>query len=404
MSKAIIVELNKHHAIVLAEGGSFIKVKRKSDYWTVGQEIDSESLVTASRPILPLFSWKAGFAGAAAVLLLFFQFFYPFTGEQVYASVSMDMEPSIELEINKDLQVINMIAYNTQGEEVLRSLKNWEDKKIAYVTKEIFEISSKSGFVKPHQEVLITTTITEDISYTEEKKLKNHVNSLMQQEAKKQNLEMTSIVLSKKEKMKAEKYGISPGQYAILKAAEEKGQKMNTKDVQNQSLEKIAQKVGPVNELFDDQAPMRKNKQNTGQNNKIEHKNGIPEKEAQVSGHASNDQREKQAVTNEKEIPADKPKQKDSKDNDSSKGKTVEKPEEKNSELLIEKQPAVEKTEENVPQKEMPSERIEEKEQRSEAGSAVVPVVSVEEVSSYASVNNEVDANEMMNLPYNKAS
>ncbi|MFC0187743.1 anti-sigma factor domain-containing protein [Fictibacillus aquaticus] len=252
MSKAIIVELNKKHAIVLAEGGSFIKVPRKSSYKTIGQEIDASGMIQQKLRGFSFLNWKTSLAAAAAALMLFFQFFYPFTGQEVYASVSMEMEPSIEIEINKDLNVVDIQTYNEQGEDVLKSIDNWRGQPITAVTKKIFKLSSAKGFIKPHQEVLIATTITEDISTKEETAIKKHVSTLMQKEAKKQNLEMTSVVLSKKEKMKAAEYGISPGQYAILAAAKQKGHHMTANEVKNKSIRKISEEVGPVKNLFED--------------------------------------------------------------------------------------------------------------------------------------------------------
>jgi hypothetical protein len=250
MNKAIIVEVNSRHLIVLAEGGEFTKIKNPHTNHQVGQEITLPLKESRSFLFPSLFNWKTGSAVALAIILLFFQIFSPISGQGVYAYVGMDMDPSLELKIDENMNVLNILSFNEEGKDVLKHLQNWKNKDITIVTNDIFEISKKLGFLESDEEVLITTTLSEDIPEEKEQEMKERVNELMNKTAKAKSVEMTTIVISSKEREKAKKMNISPGQYAIYSAAKKSGIPITKKEITGKTLEEISAKVGPIKELL----------------------------------------------------------------------------------------------------------------------------------------------------------
>ncbi|OOE14095.1 anti-sigma factor domain-containing protein [Fictibacillus arsenicus] len=253
MNKAIIVEVNSRHLIVLAEGGEFKKIKNTNPAYTVGQEISIPVLKEKKNSIFSVFiNWKTGTAVALAIFLLFFQVLSPMSGEGAYAYVGMDMDPSLELKINEDMQVLDILSFNEQGHTVLEHMGEWKEKEIRYVTNQIFETCEDLGYLKAQEEVLITTTLSEEIPENKEKAIKKKVNEVMTETAKKKSVEMTTIVMSSKEREKAKKMKISPGHYAIYTAAKKSGIKISPKEVAGHTLEEISEKVGPIKELLEE--------------------------------------------------------------------------------------------------------------------------------------------------------
>ncbi|MFE1243388.1 anti-sigma factor domain-containing protein [Fictibacillus sp. NPDC058756] len=253
MNKAIIVEVNSRHLIVLAEGGEFKKIKNTNPAYTVGQEISIPVLKEKKDSIFSVFiNWKTGTAAALAIFLLFFQVLSPMSGEGAYAYVGMNMDPSLELKINEDMQVLEIFSFNEQGDTVLEHMGEWKEKEIGYVTNLIFEACEDLGYLKTKEEVLITTTLSEDIPENKEKEMKERVNEVMTKTAKKKSVEMTTIVMSSKEREKAKKMNISPGHYAIYTAAKKSGIKISAKEVAGQTIEEISEKVGPIKELLEE--------------------------------------------------------------------------------------------------------------------------------------------------------
>lgn len=272
MNKAIIVEVNSRHLIVLAEGGEFKKIKNTNPAYTVGQEISIPVLKEKKDSIFSVFfNWKTVTAAALAIFLLFFQVLSPVSGPGAYAYVGMDMDPSLELKINEDMQVLDILSFNEQGRTVLEHMGEWEEKEIGYVTNLIFEACEDLGYLKTQEEVLITTTLSEEIPENKEKAMKEKVNEVMTETAKKKSVEMTTIVMSSKEREKAKKMKISPGHYAIYTAAKRSGIKISPKEVAGHTIEEISEKVGPIKELLEE------NDGNVSASNKKEEQNQVYE-------------------------------------------------------------------------------------------------------------------------------
>ncbi|MCM3718729.1 anti-sigma-I factor RsgI family protein [Fictibacillus phosphorivorans] len=255
MNKAIIVEVNSRHLIVLAEGGEFKKIKNTNQNYTVGQEISIPVLQEEKSSFFSVFiNWKTVTATALAIFLLFFQVFSPLPGSGAYAYVGMEMDPSLELEINEAMKVLDISTYNEQGKNVLEHMGEWKNKEIGYVTNLIFEACENLGYLKAQEEVLITTTLSEDIPEDKEKEMKKRVNEVMNVTAKKKSVEMTTIVMSSEERKKAKKMNISPGRYAIYTAAKKSGIKISAKEVSTKTIKEISEKVGPIKELLEENA------------------------------------------------------------------------------------------------------------------------------------------------------
>ncbi|MBD7962790.1 anti-sigma-I factor RsgI family protein [Fictibacillus norfolkensis] len=251
MNKAIIVEVNKRHVIVLAEGGEFKKIKNTNASYMVGQEIRLPVKQENKRSIFSIFvNWKTGTAVALAIFLLFFQVLSPISGPGAYAYVGINMDPSLELKIDEEMRVLDILAYNQQGHMVLDRLDDWENEKIDHVTDLIFDTCEDLGYLKSKEEVLITTTLSEEIPADKEKEIKQQVNKVMTEKAKKNSIEMTTIVMSSKEREQSKKMKMSPGHYAIYKAAKKSGMSITKNEISNLTIEEISEKVGPIKELL----------------------------------------------------------------------------------------------------------------------------------------------------------
>ncbi|MBH0171084.1 anti-sigma-I factor RsgI family protein [Fictibacillus sp. 18YEL24] len=250
MNKAIIVEVNKRHVIVLAEGGEFKKIKNTNAAYMVGQEIRLPVKQENKKTAFSIFNWKTGTAVALAIFLLFFQVLAPISGPGAYAYVGINMDPSLELKIDEDMKVLDIFAYNQQGHMVLDRLNDWENEKIEHVTDLIFETCEDLGYLKSKEEVLITTTLSEEIPADKEKEIKQQVNKVMTEKAKKNSIEMTTIVMSSKEREQSKKMKMSPGHYAIYKAAKKSGKNITKNEISSLTIEEISEKVGPIKELL----------------------------------------------------------------------------------------------------------------------------------------------------------
>lgn len=109
------MEINGKYAIVMGKNGSFKKVKSEKG-WKQGDVVFFNK-----KSRMAVFQW-VGAAAACFILFMFSMFGYGFyyNSETV---ISVDVNPSIELVVNRWNRVIDAEAYNQEGEEVLSKIK-----------------------------------------------------------------------------------------------------------------------------------------------------------------------------------------------------------------------------------------------------------------------------------------
>ena len=155
MKKGVVLQISKGTALILGSDGQFRRVRAKKN-WVVGS-VASGAALPQSRGLK---YWMVQAVGAALILLTIQ------AGVHHYSSVpasyiSIDVNPSIEISLNRLDNVISITAYNKAGADVLEGLELegfaytkamsllLESEKMApYLednTDVIFAISSKDG-------------------------------------------------------------------------------------------------------------------------------------------------------------------------------------------------------------------------------------------------------------------
>lgn len=114
--KAVIIKINKNKAVMLKDDGSFISVSNRN--YQVGQVLKLQDKSSTSK-ISNKFIRAA--AVAACFLFICFGLTYAYNIPQSY--VSLDINPSIELNINMFNRVINATGVNDDGVTVLENLE-----------------------------------------------------------------------------------------------------------------------------------------------------------------------------------------------------------------------------------------------------------------------------------------
>ncbi|WP_163537181.1 hypothetical protein [Gracilibacillus sp. YIM 98692] len=168
MKKGIIVEHKKRHTIVMDQNGLFHKampLKNKE----IGMEVNFEeknSTWFETWGLLPLNRWKLASMVLACLLIL--SPFYITTGEnKVYAIVSMDINPSVNITIDNEYQVLSMKAVNPDAQMILDKLET-EDMSLQSVSEKIIELSKYEYEIeKEHPILMAVSYLNEDNADTE---------------------------------------------------------------------------------------------------------------------------------------------------------------------------------------------------------------------------------------------
>ena len=204
------MEINRRFLTVLTPNGEFLHVRRQDQLYQVGQEINFSSK-ELEKKVVP-FSMPIKVAlTACAFVLVFISIIPVYQANQVYAYMSIDVNPSIELGMNENLKIVELIPYNKDGEKIVNMLSNWKRKDIDEVTMAIMNEINKQGYTKKNHEVVVSTVFVKD-QHKDNNKLQKEIK-VIEKEIAKENLNVILVEASQKDREKAKEKGITTGIY-----------------------------------------------------------------------------------------------------------------------------------------------------------------------------------------------
>jgi len=211
------MEVNDRFLTLLTPEGEFLKAPKQNRNYQIGQEIsfvpvEKESFFNGWSKVFH--KKTVGILVAASLLLIFT--FIPSRGDnEVYAYMSIDGESSIELAVNKDLEVIDVIAYNESGKEVIADI-DWKNEQVDKVSSEILSSIENQEVNSETQEIVVGTVFAgTQINKTDEK-LHQVIDSLK----KETEVEIADVQATAEERKEAKEQGVSVGKYKSQQAKE----------------------------------------------------------------------------------------------------------------------------------------------------------------------------------------
>lgn len=214
MNKGMIMEVKKSYAITLNDNGIMEKIKFKPNM-AIGQKIfyfeDDIVTSTASR-VHRHNNFIKTFGSIAALFLLVFTFFNTMKPEQAFAVVSLDINPSIQIEADSKQMIINVLGMNDDGKKM-----DFSDVKDISLDEGIQKIKEKlieKNYLEVNKEVLVVVAFTKsgDNSGYEEN-LQASIRSTFDSQ------DITYIKADKSEVDEAKKESISLGRYKAKETA-----------------------------------------------------------------------------------------------------------------------------------------------------------------------------------------
>ncbi|MED2945628.1 anti-sigma-I factor RsgI [Bacillus subtilis] len=280
MRRGIIVEKNKKFVTLLTPDGQFLKAKNDRHSYEIGEEImlPSETRMGRRASFFDFFKlrpFKMGIFTMTAIMLFIFIVLPVFSNNKAYAYMTIDINPSVEMALNSDYEVIELTPLNDEGQKVVNDIDDWEKTDFKKVIDDIITDCSEHGYVKKSKEILISTVYenTEDNTY--KKAVKKQLNDVT--EKYKTTYRMESLESDMQTREKAKKEGVSTGSY--IKSNE----KNDNKDLKDDSSK-------PSGE--EDQKSDENEDENTDQTDTQDSKQGDNE---QLNDADSGDQKEDKA-------------------------------------------------------------------------------------------------------------
>ncbi|WP_144561250.1 anti-sigma factor domain-containing protein [Bacillus mycoides] len=208
MNKGIVMDIKKHNVVVLTSGGEFITFKRKSHAYMIGEEISFNK----QEQRVPHFSISSFLKPASLLVACFlcvFLFFYNQLEEKALAYVSIDINPSLEASVTKDLRVIDLRACNDDGKHILKEMKRWENEPLQDVIRTIVKQSQEDEYLTNDKQVMLTAV-------TRDKSLEPQLEKAMQELKKEYETKHVTVVYQSstmKVRENAKKAGVGTGVY-----------------------------------------------------------------------------------------------------------------------------------------------------------------------------------------------
>ncbi|WP_056683643.1 anti-sigma factor domain-containing protein [Cytobacillus solani] len=233
MKTGIIMEMNERFLTLLTPEGEFLRAHNHHNHYQLGQEIEffpveiDEMKKSILPPFFQSFKGKAIFS-VALILMLTFASLIPLLGSnEVYAYMSIDVNPSIELGINDNFQVIEFVSYNHAGKKIIDKIHNWKKKNIHVLANEILQEMKVQGYIKPNREIVIATVYKEN-QLEKSKRWEAEMNEI-KNTINKENLELKVVEGSNEDRAQAKEEGLTTGQF--------KTKQLNTKPAATQHSE-----------------------------------------------------------------------------------------------------------------------------------------------------------------------
>ncbi|MCK2019698.1 anti-sigma factor domain-containing protein [Peribacillus frigoritolerans] len=245
MKKGVILSVNKRFVTLLTPEGEFLKTKRQEREYEVGEEITfspaKQKFTLAFSNIHSSFK-KTVVLSIASTFLILFSILPSYFSGPVSAYMTIDVNPSIELELDDDLEVLKLTGLNEDGKLVIGKLKDWKGKDIKAVTNRIVETTKQLGYLKGNKQIVVSTTLMEKNKELD-KNLKKEIKEISEQDNVSKT-KMKVIQATKNDWKQAREQGISTGKYLEKKLNEDKDKiKVNKREPAPAPVKKVEENV-----------------------------------------------------------------------------------------------------------------------------------------------------------------
>ncbi|WP_027363845.1 anti-sigma factor domain-containing protein [Desulfotruncus alcoholivorax] len=232
--RGLVIEIKGKCCIVLTNDGRFLKVPVPREGTVVGREI------TVRRPSIT--SFKQLMAVASLLVAAFAWFVFQMMTPVAAAYVAIDINPSIELGVDKKDVVISARGLNKDGELLLKKI-NLNKKPLEEDLERIIAQAIQSRYLSTEKDNLILATVTQTNRLWGGKANinVNEIYDTMRQPLNECGLEAELIVSEAAPKVlkEAQKIGITPGRYLIQQGAGKKGIKINNQELRERKISEL---------------------------------------------------------------------------------------------------------------------------------------------------------------------
>lgn len=227
----------------MAKDGTYNKVPlKKINNAVVGAETDF-TVTSFNNFIKPLLM-----AASLLFVLLGYNLFRVYENSQPYYYMTLDINPSMEMSVTKDLKIIHFRPLNEDAKNLSAGMKI-SGQSLYQEIGELVKKAAEKGYLKQNQDNYIVSSLVSNkgnsiftspdsnvnrISY-------DQVNYNIEKALEKRNIEVKLVVLKadKKTRQEAENKGLSTGKYLIYRKLVNMGSNLSIDDFKKNSITKL---------------------------------------------------------------------------------------------------------------------------------------------------------------------
>ncbi|AOT69970.1 anti-sigma factor domain-containing protein [Geosporobacter ferrireducens] len=293
--KGCVVKVEKSFAIVFTSSGECLKVVKKEGLTTGKEILFIEEDIYKEKP-----SMSKSFSLIAAVFMLFFLSATVYTTlqrwlpmQQVAAVVSIDINPSVELEINRANQVLRSLALNEEGEQLLdESLVGLaaEDAVVQLVDK----AKNLQYITEERKTILISTVVLKEETKFPKPQLEDVILKKLDEKESFQEIEVLYLKGKKEDLPKAREEKISIGKYEVFLNAIEEKQPVTVEEIKKAKVQELVERG--IGKLKTKEVQKNKSKADEKKEEEIEKKEeDLPDDKKKNESQRQTDQKEKKS-------------------------------------------------------------------------------------------------------------
>lgn len=244
--KGSILELNGNKAIVMTDKCDFVTVKRQPDM-AIGQErrFNNLDLYNVKKNYIKYIALVASVFVVVFSYFIYSQVYMPGT---VFAFVDIDINPSIELTVDKNIQVIDTKPLNDDAKTLLNDLK-LKKLSLKEAVAEVVTESEKLGYIKSDKDnaILVSASLAkgDNKGSVEEKALNSTLDDINKEAVSVDNKKIETEVLkvSPESRSQAVKNNISMGRYTLYNQIKDEGEDLSLEEAKASRVYDMLEKV-----------------------------------------------------------------------------------------------------------------------------------------------------------------
>lgn len=229
----LIAKIKDNYCIIVTTDGTYKRIPVPAGGARPGMEITYRDFdfYPLLKPVM--------LAASVLILLIGLTMFRQAAVPPAVAYVSLDINPSLEMAVDKDLQVVDVGFFNDDGVNMVQKA-DLEGKNLYEALKILVQKAIEQKYIKPDQKNLLVSTIaatTADKTGLDPVKLQQALEGAIISGGLTGEVKVYSV--DKEVRTEAQQNGLSPGKFIIYEQVKESGAKLTVEEVKQNSIRKL---------------------------------------------------------------------------------------------------------------------------------------------------------------------